>query len=228
MAHLLHPGNDGRCGPAVYRARDVGGHLCRAAALPGDSRGLRRDFEALSRHRVELLLRGAGHAVEGQGLQVCPHLEVRCGLGLAPLLLGLSRRDGGRHRRIRGLRGWVLLSKLHQRREPRAGLHGAGGCFVLVLRGVDCRQGRRRIDRRQHRHQRHSNISAAGVQRAGAGISRPPIPPVQPAPPPSSTTRRRSLPTRISLPPTRPAQPSAMRAAHPCRCSIQPASRCLM
>jgi APA family basic amino acid/polyamine antiporter len=43
--------------------RHVVRHLCRPAALPGDSGCLRRDFQALSRHRLQLLLRRAGAAV---------------------------------------------------------------------------------------------------------------------------------------------------------------------
>ena len=86
-------------------------HLRRASAVSGDSCGLRRDLQALSRHRIELLLRGAGAAVEGQGVQVCAYREVHRRLGLSPLLLGVSRRDGGDHRHLCRIRGRLPVSR---------------------------------------------------------------------------------------------------------------------
>ena len=121
---FLHPGHHRRCRPAIHRAGHVAGHLRRAAALPGHRRCLRRDLQALSRHRLQLLLRRAGHALQGQGLQVCPHRQVHRRLGLAPLLLGLSRRDGGGHRHLLRLCGRLPLSQLHERLQSRAGFHG--------------------------------------------------------------------------------------------------------
>ena len=66
------------------------------------------------------------------------------------------------------------LSQLHERLQSRAGLHGAGGGCLLVLRRLDRIQGRGRIDRRQPRHQRHSDLRAGGLQRAGPRLSRQP------------------------------------------------------
>ena len=67
-----------------------------------------------------------------------------------------------------------LYPNVHQRLQPRAGLHGAGRHRLLVLRGVDRAEGRGRLDGREPGDQRHPDLGAAGLQRAGAGLSRQP------------------------------------------------------
>ena len=192
------------------------------AALPGNRGRLRRDFQALSRHRLQLLLRGAGAALEGQGLQVCPHRQVHRRLGLAPLLLGLSRRDGGRHRHLRWLCRRLPLSQLHERSQPGPGLHGTGCGRLLILRRVDRVEGRRRFDRRQPGDQRRADLRADRLQRAGAWLSRQPSGGLAR---PSSTTRRRCPPTPISSLLPRTARRFATQAGTPCRCWTRPASQ---
>ena len=125
LAHLLHPGHNGCCGSAIHRPGYVAGHLRLPAALPGYCRLLCRDLQALPRHWIQLLLRRTGHALQRRGLQIRPYRQVRRRMGLAPLLLGLSRRDGGRHRCLRRLRGRLPVSHLHERLQPRTALHGA-------------------------------------------------------------------------------------------------------
>ena len=89
-----------------------------------------------------------------QGLQIRPHRQVHSRLGLASLLLGLSRRDGSCHRRLCWLCGRLPLSKRDERLQSRPRVYGAGRRCILVLRRMDRFEGRRRIDRCQPRHQR--------------------------------------------------------------------------
>ena len=155
-------------------------------------------------------------------LQVCPHRQVHRRLGLAPLLLGLSRRDGRHHRHLLRLYRRLPLSKHHERLQPRTSLHGAGRGRLLLLRRMDRLQGRRRFHRRQPRHQRHSDLGAGRLQRSRPRLS---LQPPGRARPPSSTTRSRSPPTPISSRPPRTAPPCATPAALRCPCWIPPASR---
>ena len=197
--------------------------LCLATAVC-----LRGNLQALSRHRVELLLRGAGAAFQGQSLQVRPRRQVHCRLGLAPLLLGLSRRDGGRHRRVRRLCSRLPLSQLHERLQSRAGLHGAGG-------GCSSRSSWHGSHRRARAHPRRSTLpsissrsprwwSSASWRSAIA----PAIPQARPAQPHSSTTHKRWPPTPTSSPRPRTAPSSAMQPPRRlCPCSTRPASRFL-
>ena len=67
-----------------------------------------------------------------------------------------------------------LYPNFHERLEPWPCLHGAGRGGLLLLCRLDRRQGRRRIDGRQHRHQRGSDFGADRLQRAGARLSRQP------------------------------------------------------
>ena len=126
------------------------------------------------------------------------------------------------NRHLRRLRGRLPLPELHQRLQPRAGLHGPGRGCLLVLRGVDRPEGRGRFDRRQPRHQRRADLRAGGLQRSRARLSRQPSGRHRP---PSSTTASRSPPTPTSSPPPKTAPSSATRAALLCRCSTPPASR---
>ena len=129
------------------------------------------------------------------------------------------------HRHLCRLRGWLPLSELHQRIEPRTRVHGAGGRCLLVLRGVDRIEGRGRIDGCQPGDQRHSDLGTGRLQRAGARLSRQP-----PDGLPAGLPLRRPVTRHLHLsvcdrPKT--ARPCATRAAHPCRCSTQRASRFL-
>ena len=69
--------------------------------------------------------------------------------------------------------------------NPGPVLHGAGRGRLLVLRGVDRRQGRGRIDRRQSRHQRDSNLRTRWSSACSPSAIAPTIPTARPA---SSTT----------------------------------------
>ena len=69
----------------------VGGHRPGPAALPGDRRMLRGDGQALSRHGQFVLLCRAVVSQPRDRLALRTRLEVHCRLGLAPLLLDLSR-----------------------------------------------------------------------------------------------------------------------------------------
>ena len=66
------------------------------------------------------------------------------------------------------------LSELHERLQSRTRFHGAGGGGLFLLRRMDRFKGRRRFDRRQHRHQRGADLGADRLQRAGARLSRQP------------------------------------------------------
>ena len=118
LAHLLHSGDH-----RSDRARDVDRHLRRPAALSGHRRLLRGNGEALSRHRQLLLLRRAVVPQPRQGVEVCAALEVHRRLGLAPLLLDLSRRDGRRHGHPLRLPGGHALAELHERLQSWPGVH---------------------------------------------------------------------------------------------------------
>ena len=69
------------------------------AALSGHGRMLRGAGEALSRHRQLLLLRRTIVPQPRKSMEIRAAFEVHRRLGLAPLLLDLSGRDGGRHGR---------------------------------------------------------------------------------------------------------------------------------
>jgi hypothetical protein len=84
-------------------------------------------------------------------------------------------------------------------------------------------EGRGRIDGRQPGHQHHSDLRAAGLQRAGSRLSRQP----SRGHPASSTTARRWPPTPTSSPPPRTARRCATPAARRCPCWTRPASRFL-
>ena len=58
-----------------------------------------------------------------QGVALCAAFEVHRRLGLAPLLLDLSGRDGGRHGHPVRLPGRDALAELHERLQSRAGVH---------------------------------------------------------------------------------------------------------
>src|SRR6516162_1670335 len=73
-------------------------HLARAVALFRNGPLVCRVVETLSRRRFVLLLRRAGFPFQSESLQICSNREVRRRLGQPSLLLGLSRRDGHRHR----------------------------------------------------------------------------------------------------------------------------------
>ena len=75
------------------------GILFATGIVPGHRRLLRGDGQALSRHRQLLLLCRTVLPQSRQSMAVCPACQVHRRLGLASLLLDLSRRDGGCHRR---------------------------------------------------------------------------------------------------------------------------------
>ena len=126
-----------------YRPADVGWDRPRALTMPGYRRLLRGNGQALPRHRQFVLLRGTVLPQSRESLAICPALEVHRRLGLASLLLDLSRRDGRRHGRPLRISGRHAMAKLHERVPSRARVHGAGrdghSFFVawIAYRGVD-------------------------------------------------------------------------------------------
>ena len=79
----------GTTGPAMWA-----GIVLALLLVSGHGRLLRRDGQALSRHRQLVLLRGTIFSQSRQGVALCAPVEVHRRLGLAPLLLDLSRGDG--------------------------------------------------------------------------------------------------------------------------------------
>ncbi len=64
-----------------------------------------------------------------------------------------------------------LLPQLYQRLQSRPGIHGTGRDRLLVLRGLDRTEGRRRIDGCQPGHQRRADLCPGRLQRSGPGLS---------------------------------------------------------
>ena len=165
LANLRRPGNRRRdC------AVDVGRHLFRAAALPGYRRLLRGDGEALSRHGQFVLLCRTVVSQPRHSVAVCSTFEVHRRLGLALVLLDLSRRDGWRHGSPRGLPRRNHLAELHERLQSRTHVHDGRGHRVLVRCRLHRPPRRERLDVGQHRHQRHPDQRAAGLLGDGSGL----------------------------------------------------------
>jgi len=110
LAHFLYPGDHGR-----HRALNVDRHRGGVAALPGNRRVLRGNGEALPRHGKLVLLRGTILSESRNRVALCPAFEIYCGLGLASLLLDLSRGDGRGHGHPVRLPGRNPLAELHER-----------------------------------------------------------------------------------------------------------------
>jgi len=179
LAHFLHSSHDRN-----HRTCHVDRHLRRAAALSGYRGGLCRDLQTLSRHGFQLLLCGAGVALQGQVLQVCAYREIHRRLGFAPLLLGLSRRNGGHDRHLRRLRGRISLSWISKWLQSRPAFYGPGGGRLLVFCRMDRLKGRGSFHLREPCNQHHSNLSSDAIQRSGSRL------------PHQSSCRRRGLPVR--------------------------------
>src|SRR5215831_5670292 len=110
MAYLLRTSNRGShvsvdvdrdsvCSNLVFSDRDL----------------LRGNGKTLSWYGKFLLFCGASLPESRQGLALCPPVEIHRGLGLALVLLDLSRRHGRGYRNLRWLCCRNTLSKLHER-----------------------------------------------------------------------------------------------------------------
>ena len=120
------------------------------------------------------------------------------------------------------LRRRLPLSELHERLQPRPGVHGSGCGGLLLLCCLDRRERRRRFDRGQHRHQHCSDLGPDRLQRSGSRLSRqPPSRFTRP----SNTMDSRWRPTPISSRPPKTARSCATPAAILCRCLTGQASR---
>ena len=111
---FLHPGHH-----RSHGAFDVDRDLHRLAALPGDGGLLCRNGQAVPRHGEFLLLRRTIVPEPRQGVALCAHFQVHRGLGLAPLLLDLSRGDGGHHGNLLRLPGGDPVAEFHERFQSR-------------------------------------------------------------------------------------------------------------
>ena len=212
MANVLHPGNHGHGGPAFHRAGDVVGHPAgasdfawqrrwltrkspsfipaRAPATTTPSRRCSRKDKAFKYARIAKFIVGWGS-----------HLYYWVYPGVMVATTGI----------FVGYVVGFLLPQLHQRVQSGTGLHGPGRDCVFVLCRLDRTEGRGRIDRSKHRHQHRADLGAAGVQRAGAGLSRQPSRRCDRR---STTMCSRLRPIPISLPPSpRMAPSSAMPTA---------------
>lgn len=92
-------------------------------------------------------------------------------MGFASLLLDLSRCHGSRHGRALRIPGRDHLAEFHERLNPGAGIYGAHRHLVLVRDRLHCAARRERVDLSKHRHQRNSDLSAAGVFSARPRLS---------------------------------------------------------
>ncbi len=127
---------------------DVDRHRRRAAAVFGHGRVLRGDGETLSGNGQLVLFRRAVFSQSQHGVALCAAFEVYRRLGVASLLLDLSRRDGRRHGYPVRIPGGDDLAECHERVQPRTDVHD-GGCDRLLFRGGLHRlPWRERIDRR--------------------------------------------------------------------------------
>ena len=106
--------------------------------------------------------------------------------------------------------------------NPGPRIHGPDRDCLLLLRGLDRLQGRRRFDGRQPRHQRRPDFCAHCLQRSRPRLSLQPSGRVTP---PTSTTDRRSPPTPTSSPRPKTAPSCVTQAARLCPCSARMASR---
>ena len=93
-------------------------------------------------------------------------------MGVAPLLLGLSRRDGRDHGSHDRLHRGQRRALADERGRTRPGFHGASRDHFLIRGRVDRLSGRERIDQRQHRDQCDPNRRAAVL--CGVGDRVPP------------------------------------------------------
>ena len=114
----------------------------RLVALSGDGSLLCRIGEALPWHRQFVLLCGAIVPESRQSLEVRAAFEVHRRLGLPPVLLDLSRSDGGGYRDFLRLSGGNAVAELHERLESRSDVHDGGrgvfsfGVAYIAHRGV--------------------------------------------------------------------------------------------
>ena len=120
------------------------GIVLRLAAVPGHGGLLCGNGEAVSGHRQFLLFRRTVVSEPRKGLAVRAAFEVHRRLGLASLLLDLSRRDGRRHGNFLRLPRRDALAELHERLQPRPDVHDGWwpivfsfGVAYIAHRGVN-------------------------------------------------------------------------------------------
>ena len=169
MAHLLCASNRRSDFPF-----DVDRHCVRALAVPGDGSLLCRNGKTVSRHGKFLLFRRAVLSEPRQGLALCPPLEIHRWLGIAPLLLDLSGRDGRGHRNLRRLRGRNPLSELHERFQSGTCFYDAGCHLVHLWRGLHRSSRSEWFHGSEHRHQCDSDFSIDRLLGNGHRVSHEP------------------------------------------------------
>src|SRR5579883_252508 len=166
LAHVLYPGDSGQ-----YPAGYVGGNCPCPASMSCNRRLLCGDGETVPRNREFLLLRRAVVFESRKGLEVCPNFEVHRGLGIASLLLDLSRGDVRRDGRAVRVSGGYAVAELHERFASWPGVHGAGGRGDLFCGGLHRLPRRRRRDIGEHRDQRYPDQRPVDFLRHGAELS---------------------------------------------------------
>ena len=164
----------------------VAGNPVRPDALPRDRRGLRGVIQALPRRRLQLLFRRAGLSVQEGSFQMGTPVEIRRRLGQPSLLLGLSGRDGRRHRDDRRLHDWpgrfsLLGWQPLQRQHSQPDFHVRILHLLRVWSFLYCLPRRGWIHRRRRRHQCHADHRAAHLLLSWRSLTAPTIPRAAPS-----------------------------------------------
>ena len=130
-------GGDIFCGRAGLRHRDL----------------ILRVGQTLSGRGELLPVRGKGVPEHYARLPIRPHREIRHRMGLASLLLGLSRRDGRDHRHHDRIHRRQHRAQLYECGNSGAGVHGGNRDHFRIRHLMDRVSRGRRLDQRQSRDQ---------------------------------------------------------------------------